>query len=186
MKRHAGPWTRSRSSRLGGWRFPSLVLIVAVLAFCLTLNWPLRDGMGSENLVRGSAQLPPPTRPQGDLTCVVASITDGDTLRCRDGTRIRLHAVAARERDGSCSPGHLALPPPLKPPRTNYGALLGARRSAVALQAKATIVSLPSAGRPMGARSTAQWFAAALRWFGIGLTGRARSVGRDRSATSGH
>lgn len=106
MKRHAGPWTRSRSSRLGGWRFPSLVLIVAVLAFCLTLNWPLRDGMGSENLVRGSAQLPPPTRPQGDLTCVVASITDGDTLRCRDGTRIRLHAVAARERDGSCSPGH--------------------------------------------------------------------------------
>jgi endonuclease YncB( thermonuclease family) len=36
----------------------------------------------------------------------VVFINDGDTLRCEDGTRIRLHAVSARERDGSCSPGH--------------------------------------------------------------------------------
>jgi endonuclease YncB( thermonuclease family) len=40
------------------------------------------------------------------MTCRVASVTDGDTLRCLDGVRIRLHAVAARELDGSCSPGH--------------------------------------------------------------------------------
>ena len=40
------------------------------------------------------------------FTCSVASITDGDTLRCFDGTRIRLHAVAARERDETCSVGH--------------------------------------------------------------------------------
>lgn len=44
--------------------------------------------------------------------CSVASITDGDTFRCRetdaDGRqiRIRLSGVAARETDGSCSPGH--------------------------------------------------------------------------------
>lgn len=38
--------------------------------------------------------------------CQVASVTDGDTLRCADGTRVRLHAVAARESDESCSPGH--------------------------------------------------------------------------------
>lgn len=37
--------------------------------------------------------------------CEVASITDGDTLRCRDGTRIRLHAISARETDETCSPG---------------------------------------------------------------------------------
>jgi endonuclease YncB( thermonuclease family) len=36
----------------------------------------------------------------------VSYVHDGDTLRCSDGTRIRLHAVAAREADGSCSPGH--------------------------------------------------------------------------------
>lgn len=40
------------------------------------------------------------------FTCHVASITDGDTLRCLDGTRVRLNAVAAREVDGSCTPGH--------------------------------------------------------------------------------
>lgn len=46
------------------------------------------------------------------FTCTVASITDGDTLRCReleaDGKqiRVRLSGIAARERDGSCSANH--------------------------------------------------------------------------------
>lgn len=40
------------------------------------------------------------------FSCSVAYVNDGDTLRCADGTRVRLHAVAARESDGSCSPGH--------------------------------------------------------------------------------
>ncbi|RVQ68754.1 thermonuclease family protein [Croceicoccus ponticola] len=38
--------------------------------------------------------------------CRVSSITDGDTLRCWDGSRVRLNAVAARETNGTCSPGH--------------------------------------------------------------------------------
>lgn len=44
--------------------------------------------------------------------CTVASVTDGDTLRCHESDgrgraiRVRLSGVAARERDGSCSPGH--------------------------------------------------------------------------------
>jgi endonuclease YncB( thermonuclease family) len=46
------------------------------------------------------------------FTCTVASITDGDTFRCRETEangrqiRVRLSGVAARERDGSCTPGH--------------------------------------------------------------------------------
>lgn len=40
------------------------------------------------------------------FTCQVSSVTDGDTLRCGDGTRVRLHAIAARERDETCSPVH--------------------------------------------------------------------------------
>lgn len=48
------------------------------------------------------------TRPEAGstFTCQVASIHDGDTLRCVDGIRVRLHAVAAREIDETCSPGH--------------------------------------------------------------------------------
>lgn len=40
------------------------------------------------------------------FSCTVASVTDGDTFRCSDGTRVRLSAIAARERDGTCRPGH--------------------------------------------------------------------------------
>lgn len=47
-----------------------------------------------------------PTATTDIFMCDVASITDGDTLRCRDGTRIRLHAISAREADETCSPGH--------------------------------------------------------------------------------
>lgn len=42
----------------------------------------------------------------GIFTCTVRSVTDGDTFRCTDGTRVRLSAIAARESDGSCRPGH--------------------------------------------------------------------------------
>jgi endonuclease YncB( thermonuclease family) len=48
----------------------------------------------------------------GSFSCTVASITDGDTLRCleRDdegrAVRVRLAGIAAREADGSCSAGH--------------------------------------------------------------------------------
>ena len=51
-------------------------------------------------------------KPQSSFACTVASITDGDTLRCieqgLDGRaiRIRLSGIAARERDGSCTQGH--------------------------------------------------------------------------------
>ncbi|WP_426039380.1 thermonuclease family protein [Brevundimonas sp. DC300-4] len=40
------------------------------------------------------------------FSCQVTSVTDGDTFRCAGGERIRLHAVAARETDETCSVGH--------------------------------------------------------------------------------
>lgn len=46
------------------------------------------------------------------FSCTVENITDGDTLRCAESgadgrsIRVRLSGIAARERDGSCSPGH--------------------------------------------------------------------------------
>lgn len=44
--------------------------------------------------------------PSNRFSCQVAYVHDGDTLRCEDGTRIRLHAVAAREADETCTRGH--------------------------------------------------------------------------------
>lgn len=67
---------------------------VAVAAFAAVLFWPAGDASQAT------------TTPAGSFTCQVSSITDGDTLRCADGTRIRLHAVAARESDETCKPGH--------------------------------------------------------------------------------
>jgi endonuclease YncB( thermonuclease family) len=50
---------------------------------------------------------PHPAGAQARFLCPVASIHDGDTLRCADGRRVRLAAVAAREIDGNrCQPGH--------------------------------------------------------------------------------
>ena len=75
----------------------ALVLIV------LAAVW-LNDGASEDRLATAPSPAAPPA--DADLSCQVASVHDGDSLRCRDGTRIRLHAVAARETDETCSPGH--------------------------------------------------------------------------------
>lgn len=74
---------------------------VASGAFYVTLNAPRPGQPQPAGFLRSTYE-----GPRGSLSCTVAYINDGDTLRCQDGTRIRLHAVSARERDGSCSPGH--------------------------------------------------------------------------------
>ncbi len=43
------------------------------------------------------ADLPPA------IECHVIAVADADTVRCADGTRIRLAGISARERDGSCN-----------------------------------------------------------------------------------
>ncbi len=79
-----------------GSKFVGTVIVVTAVAFIATLMWPR-----PAELV--SAQV---SEPAYDFACDVAFVNDGDTLRCQDGTRVRLHAIAARETDGSCSPGH--------------------------------------------------------------------------------
>lgn len=81
--------------------FPGVVGLVAVAAFVATMRIPLL-AFGPTRAAPVVAA--PPSR--ASLNCDVAYVNDGDTLRCRDGARIRLHATAARERDGTCSPGH--------------------------------------------------------------------------------
>jgi endonuclease YncB( thermonuclease family) len=87
---------------------------VAAASFLTVVYWPLDDELErlAPKLERMLAMDPKPEEgsaavPTSDLfACDVAYVNDGDTLRCEDGTRIRLHAVAARETDETCSPGH--------------------------------------------------------------------------------
>lgn len=46
--------------------------------------------------------------PTGEVfTCTPTAVWDGDgPIWCEEGPRIRLAGIAAREMDGSCSPGH--------------------------------------------------------------------------------
>ena len=39
-----------------------------------------------------------------DFTCPVEHVTDGDTFRCEDGTRIRIHGIDAPEMDTAEGP----------------------------------------------------------------------------------
>ena len=94
-------WPKRRSktkARRTTARFIATVAVVAVAAFAGTLLWPR-----SVTLTAASAEAETGAY---DFACKVAYVNDGDTLRCEDGTRVRLHAIAARETDGSCSPGH--------------------------------------------------------------------------------
>lgn len=88
-------WPRGRSKRSNA-KFVGAVFLIAGVVLFATLMWPR-----SADLVSAQA-----SGPAYDFACDVAYVNDGDTLRCQDGTRVRLHAIAARETDGSCSPGH--------------------------------------------------------------------------------
>lgn len=96
MKNRGHAQRQSRRSKAD----PIVLLLSAVLVISvglLVFFWPSSPIQAVAN---------GPAIHNDGFACQVASITDGDTLRCADGTRVRLHAVAARERDESCSPGH--------------------------------------------------------------------------------
>lgn len=90
-RRQKGPSGKDRRTVLAS----TGILFAAIL---LGLCWPSsKPTARPAPAMSGSAD---------EFACQVSAVTDGDTLRCADGARIRLHAVAAREKDESCSPGH--------------------------------------------------------------------------------
>lgn len=54
------------------------------------------------------------------ILCLVVSVTDGDGLRCADGTRIRLAAINARELHGAPCPRDRPCPPMAGPAARAY------------------------------------------------------------------
>lgn len=102
-------WMRSRTLRQPArkgidWSVVTLASGVAIVGFFATLWWPwplpTAEPKAQPLPVATSAAL------ETSFSCRVVSVHDGDTLRCSDGTRVRLHAVAAREIDETCSVGH--------------------------------------------------------------------------------
>ena len=92
---HRATVGQARSKRQTRKADPIVILLSAALVIAVGLTvffWPAAS-LSSDPAGNG-------------FVCPVASVTDGDTLRCADGTRVRLHAVAARESDETCSPGH--------------------------------------------------------------------------------
>lgn len=44
------------------------------------------------------------------FSCRIVAVHDGDTMRCADGTRVRLQGIDANELDGSCHKACARLP----------------------------------------------------------------------------
>ena len=103
--RRSTPLIFSRRGRRN-MKFASLVATIAVAAFYVTLNAPLPGPALFAGQPSSEDDADHAAVERGSFRCFVAYVHDGDTLRCQDGARIRLHAVAARESDGTCSPGH--------------------------------------------------------------------------------
>lgn len=100
----SGPWTKRRpKQRLlrSEAKFLGTVAVVAAVGFGGTILWP----WSAVAPIQATATAPAPAFAY-DFACDVDYVNDGDTLRCRDGRRVRIHAIAARETDNSCSPGH--------------------------------------------------------------------------------
>ncbi|HUH11263.1 MAG TPA: nuclease [Brevundimonas sp.] len=83
--------------------FAAALVLIVLTAGWLSLNTDAPPGSTVTDAPAPSLIALPA---DADLLCQVAYVHDGDSLRCQDGTRIRLHAVAARETDETCSPGH--------------------------------------------------------------------------------
>lgn len=60
------------------------------------------------------------------LLCIVAHVHDGDTIRCTDGTRLRLAAIDAPEM-GRCRRGRTCAPGDPRASRDNLRRLAGPR-----------------------------------------------------------
>lgn len=100
-------WLSSRPTRRHrrasiDWSVVGMASAVAIVGFFAALWSPLPTAAPQAQTLPVATS----TASETSFSCRVTNVHDGDTLRCSDGTRVRLHAVAAREIDESCSKGH--------------------------------------------------------------------------------
>lgn len=106
-KAHHREWQQKKRHCKRKRQFPAAnVYVAAIMLFIATFSavffWPKID----RSLPAIASATSSPSSSTSSFECRVSSITDGDTLRCSDGTRVRLHAVAARESDETCRSNH--------------------------------------------------------------------------------
>lgn len=95
-------WARAPSPKRADWgstdkmRFMALIAALSAAVFSVVLAWP----------ETGTAVKATPATGER-FACTVTKVHDGDgPIWCAEGPRIRLTAIAARELDETCSPGH--------------------------------------------------------------------------------
>lgn len=82
-------------------------LAAAAMLLALQTDFGIRMPPGQEPLPR---RAPEGSNPKGRFSCIVAYVTDGDTFRCSNGTRVRLAGIDTPEMPGSCRPGRACAP----------------------------------------------------------------------------
>lgn len=88
---------------------PGVLLVAAVAA--ASFFWPeLKEALPELAEIAGEPaghSAGAGSTASGVIECRVTSVYDGDgPIHCAGGPKIRLSAIAAREMDGSCRPGH--------------------------------------------------------------------------------
>ena len=79
-----------------------------VLLMAFQTDWGVRtppgspEGVGELSRAGGASA--------GAFACKVRSVTDGDTFRCADGTRVRLSSIDTPEMPGACRAGRSCVP----------------------------------------------------------------------------
>ena len=85
------------------------------------------DGRVVGPAVRNDTQPPP----RDTFKCTVASVIDGDTFRCVEADaagreiRVRVSGIDAREKDGTCAPGHPCASAPPEAASAELASLIG-------------------------------------------------------------
>ena len=98
--------------------------------------------------------------PSGErFTCTPVAVWDGDgPIWCREGPRIRLAGIAARELDGSCRPGHPCPRASGREARDHLVTLLGGARGTLRtghVVVRGPVLSCRSNGSARGSRTGA-------------------------------
>lgn len=82
-------------------------LAAAWMILALQTDFGIRTPPGQQPTADPSPRdLPPKSR----FSCSVLHVTDGDTFRCSNGTRVRLASIDTPEMPGSCRPGRACAP----------------------------------------------------------------------------
>jgi endonuclease YncB( thermonuclease family) len=83
------------------------LLAASWMIFALQTDFGIRTPPGAPPPDGRATQGQPPN---GRFSCSVAHVTDGDTFRCSNGTRVRLASIDTPEMPGACRPGRSCAP----------------------------------------------------------------------------